>query len=414
MTLVAFWFLALAVLWVGFFVLEGFDFGVGMLHGAVGRDEPGRRSVISTIAPVWDGNEVWLIVAVAGTFAAFPGWYATMFSAFYPVILVVLVALIMRGVAFEFRSHSDTDRGRRVWSAALTAGSAVIPLGLGIMLGGLLAGIPIDSSQEFVGGLGDLLSPYALASGVTLTLLCLLHGAVYLSLRTTGAALHARARRVAGVLGPVTALAVLGFAVWTRVVGGDGFLLSFIELVAVLAAIAAAVLVRGARSGAAFAATAVSLAATVVSILSELYPRVMVSSLGSANDLTTTNTASASYSLTVLTVVLAVLLPVVLGYQVWTYYVFRGRLRGPRVGAGEPGRAIPAPRGARATAGAPTSSDLTEDAESPAAPAGGAGSGAGGGRSGGALPMLRLATGGLALLLAWLLMRLVLVSRATH
>jgi hypothetical protein len=156
----------------------------------------------------------------------------------------------------------------------------------------------------------------------------------------------------------------------------------------------------------------VSLAATVVSILSELYPRVMVSSLGSANDLTAANTASASYSLTVLTVVLAVLLPVVLGYQAWTYYVFRGRLRGPRVGDGEPGRAIPAPRGARATAGAPTSSDLTEDAESPAAPGGGAGSGAGGGRSGGTLPMVRLATGGLVLVLASLLLRQVFVSRA--
>jgi cytochrome d ubiquinol oxidase subunit II len=411
MTLVAFWFLALAVLWVGFFVLEGFDFGVGMLHGAVGRDEPGRRSVISTIAPVWDGNEVWLIVAVAGTFAAFPGWYATMFSAFYPVILVVLVGLIMRGVAFEFRSHSDTDRGRRVWSVALTAGSAVIPLGLGIMLGGLLAGVPIDSTQEFVGDLGDLLSPYALASGVTLTLLCLLHGAVYLSLRTTGAALHARARRVARVLGPVAALAVLGFAVATRVVAGGGFLLSFIELTAVLAAIAAAALVRGTRYGAAFAATGVSLAATVVSILSELYPRVMVSSLGTGNDLTTANTASASYALTVMTVVLAVLLPVVLVYQGWTYHVFRGRLGGPRVGAGEPGPAIPAPRGARATAGAPTSSDMTEDAGSPAAPAGEARSGAGGGHSAGALPMLLLPVV-LALLLAWLLVRQVLVSRA--
>src|SRR3954453_12744821 len=209
MTLVAFWFLVLTVLWVGFLLLEGFDFGVGMLHGVVGRDERGRSAVISTIAPLWDGNEVWLIVAVAGTFAAFPGWYATMLSGFYPVFLVVLIALILRGVAFEFRSHAETDRSRRLWGSALAAGSLVIPFGLGIVLGGLLGGVPIDAQQQFTGNLGDLLAPYALATGVTLVLLCLLPGAAYLALLTAGASLHARARRTARALAPVTALAVL-------------------------------------------------------------------------------------------------------------------------------------------------------------------------------------------------------------
>src|SRR3954463_16391854 len=160
MTLVTFWFLVLTVLWTGFFVLEGFDFGVGMLRGVVSRDEVERRAVIATIGPLWDGNEVWLVVAAAGTFAAFPGWYATMFSGFYPVILLVLVGLILRGVAFEFRSHSETDRGRRLWGLALGAGSLVVPFGLGVVLGSLLGGVPIDSKQEFVGGLGDLLRPY--------------------------------------------------------------------------------------------------------------------------------------------------------------------------------------------------------------------------------------------------------------
>ncbi|HVI37598.1 MAG TPA: cytochrome d ubiquinol oxidase subunit II [Gaiellales bacterium] len=412
MTLVAFWFLVLTVLWAGFFLLEGFDLGVGMLHGVVGRDEPGRRAVISTIGPLWDGNEVWLIVAAAGTFAAFPGWYATMFSAFYPVVLLVLAGLILRGVSFEFRSHADTDRGRRVWSTTLVAGSVIVPFGLGIVLGSLLGGVPIDAQQEFTGGLADLLAPYALATGVALTLLCLLHGAAYLALRTAGAALHARARSAARALGPATALAVLGWCIWTRVVSGNGFLLSFIELGAVLAAIAAAVLVRGGREGAAFAATSATMVAVVVSLFTELYPRVMVSSSGAANDLTAQNTASGSYSLTVMTVVVAVLLPVVLLYQGWTYHVFRARLRGPRVGAGEPGPAIPAPRRTPASAGAPRSSDLTEDAGSPAAPAGDGRRGAGGGHSAGALPMLLLATGGLALLMAWLLLRQVLVSRA--
>jgi cytochrome bd ubiquinol oxidase subunit II len=415
MTLVAFWFLILTVLWVGFFLLEGFDFGVGMLHGVVGRDEPGRRAVISTIAPVWDGNEVWLVVAAAGTFAAFPGWYATMFSGFYPVVLVVLVALILRGVAFEFRGHSETDRGRRVWGTALTVGSALVPLGLGIVLGGLLGGVPIDAQQEFVGGLGDLLSPYALATGVTLTLLCLLHGAAYLSLRTTGAALHARARRVSRRLAPVTALAVLGFCTWTRVVSGNGFLLSLTELGAVLAAIGAAVLVRGPRAGAAFAATSVTTAAVVAALFGELYPRVMVSSLGAANDLTAQNTASGSYSLTVMTVVLAVLLPVVLVYQGWTYHVFRSRLGGPPVGGDESGAVVPVPRRAEAAEDVPAAGVPTAPAEGPSRPP--VGSGPGDGRTwrrptGGVAPARRVVLGGLASLGAWLLLRQMVVSRA--
>jgi cytochrome d ubiquinol oxidase subunit II len=335
MTLVAFWFLVLTVLWTGFFLLEGFDLGVGMLHGVVGHDETGRRAVIGTIGPLWDGNEVWLVVAAAGTFAAFPGWYATMFSGFYPVVLVVLAGLILRGVSFEFRSHAETDRGRRLWSATLIAGSAIVPFGLGVVLGSLLGGVPIDAQQEFTGGLADLLAPYALATGVALTMLCLLHGAVFLRLRTAGQ-LHARAAGAARALSPATALAVIGWCIWTRVVSGNGFLLSFVELAAALAAIVAAVLVRTGSDGGAFAATSVTVVAVVVSLFTELYPRVMVSSSGAANDLTAQNTASGSYSLTVMTVVVAVLLPVVLLYQGWTYHVFRSRIRGPQVGVGEP------------------------------------------------------------------------------
>ncbi len=327
MSLDAFWFIVLAVLWTGFFLLEGFDFGVGMLHGIVGRDEAGRRAAVRSIGPVWDGNEVWLIVAVAVTFAAFPIWYATMLSGFYPVFLVVLVALILRGVSFEFRSHSESERSRRIWDGALVAGSLVIPLGLGIVLGGLLGGVPIDSEQEFAGGIGDLFGGYALVTGVTITLVCLLHGAVFLALRTEGD-LRARAMRIATVVGPVTAVAVLVFAAWTRIDSGHGVLLSVVELGAVLAAIAAVVFVRGGRDGAAFAATSATMAAVVVSIFAELYPRVMVSSLGAANDLTVSGTVSSPYALRVMTVVLAVLLPVILVYQGWTYHVFRGRLRG--------------------------------------------------------------------------------------
>ena len=186
MTLVSFWFVVLVVFWTGFLVLEGFDFGVGMLHGIVGRDEQGRRLAIGTIGPLWDGNEVWLIVAAAATFAAFPGWYATMFSGFYLVFLLLLVALIARGVSFEFYGKRDSARWRRAWDAATTGGSLLAPLLIGVALGNLLHGVPIGTDQEYAGTFTDLLNGYSLFTGVTLVLLCLLHGASFLALKTTG------------------------------------------------------------------------------------------------------------------------------------------------------------------------------------------------------------------------------------
>ncbi|GAA4799704.1 cytochrome d ubiquinol oxidase subunit II [Actinomycetospora chlora] len=341
MTLAEFWFIALTVVWVGFLLLEGCDFGVGMLHGVVGRDEAGREEAIGTIAPVWDGNEVWLVLAVGGTFAAFPAWYATMFSGFYPLVLLALVALILRGVSFEFRAHAGSARSRRLWSAALTAGSAVTPLVIGTVLAGLLHGVPVDAAQEFVGGLGDLVAPYAVYTGVTITVVCLLHGAVFLALRA-GGEVRDRAGRAARLLGPLAAVAVAVFAVWTRLGDGHGVLLSLVELVAVVAAIAAVVLAKTGRWGAAFTATAVTMATVVVTIFAALAPRVVVSTLGPAQDLTIANTAASPYALTLMTIVLAVLLPVVLLYQGWTYVVFRRRLRGE----GRPGAptAGPLPR----------------------------------------------------------------------
>jgi cytochrome d ubiquinol oxidase subunit II len=319
-----FWFIVLVVVWAGFLLLEGFDFGVGMLHRVVGRDEEGRSLAIRTIGPVWDGNEVWLIVAIAATFAAFPAWYATALSAFYPLILIVLVALILRGVSFEFRSHAETPRSSNLWSGALAGGSLVAPLGLGIMLGGFLGGIPIDAREEFVGGFGDLFGPYAVLTGVTITLVSLLHGAVFLAMRTTDD-MRLRALRIAKVLGPVVALVVIAWIALTRFDSG-GALLSVIELATVIVVIAAAVLVHAGREVAAFVATCATTAGVVVSLFSELYPRVMVSSLSAANDLTVTGTASSSYALGVMTVVLVVLLPIILLYQGWTLYVFRNRV----------------------------------------------------------------------------------------
>src|SRR5215471_5050409 len=203
MAFVPFWFVLIAILWTGFFVLEGFDLGVGMLHGIVGRDEAGRRAVINTIGPLWDGNEVWLVVAGAAIFAAFPGWYATMFSGFYLALVLLLGSLMARGTSFEFRGKRDSARWRHTW-------------------GDLLAGLPIDKSGEYTGSFWHLLQPYGIYTGITLVAICVLHGATFVTLKTTGEVAD-RAARVARGAGPAVALIVLGWAVWTHVIAGKGF-----------------------------------------------------------------------------------------------------------------------------------------------------------------------------------------------
>jgi cytochrome d ubiquinol oxidase subunit II len=324
-SLVPFWYIVIAVLWTGFFILEGFDFGVGMLHGVIGRDEAGRRAAINTIGPLWDGNEVWLIVAGAGMFAAFPGWYATMFSAYNLALVLLLAALIVRGVAFEYRGKRDAASWRRTWDVLLTTGSLLAPLLIGVALAGLLHGLPINSAQNFTGSFWDLLQPYALFTGVTLVLICLLHGATFLSLKTTGD-MEERSWQVARRVAPFTAAAVIAFIIWTHVTAGTTFFLNVIELLAVLAVLAAFWLVYGHRGGFAFAATTVTMASCILSIFTDLYPNVMVSSTSKAYNLTVHNTASNPYSLKAMTVVVVIFLPLVLGYQTWTYYVFRRRV----------------------------------------------------------------------------------------
>ena len=323
--LIPFWYIIIAVLWTGFFILEGFDFGVGMLHSVIGADEAGRRAAINTIGPLWDGNEVWLIVAGAGMFAAFPGWYATMFSAYNLALVLLLASLIVRGVAFEYRGKRDAARWRRTWDVLLTAGSLLAPLLIGVALAGLLHGLPINSSQNYTGSFWELLQPYALFTGITLVLVCLLHGATFLCLKTTGD-MRERSWQVARRVAPFTGAAVIGFIIWTHVTASTAFFLNLIELLAVLAVLAAVWLVYSRSEGFAFAATTVTIAACVLSIFVDLYPNVMVSSTSRAYNLTVHNTATGGYSLKVMTVVVIVLLPVVLAYQTWTYYVFRRRV----------------------------------------------------------------------------------------
>jgi cytochrome d ubiquinol oxidase subunit II len=323
--LIPFWFIIIAILWTGFFILEGFDFGVGMLHSLIGTDEAGRRAAINTIGPLWDGNEVWLIVAGAAMFAAFPGWYATMFSAYYLALFLLLASLIVRGVAFEYRGKRDALRWRRTWDVFLTVGSLLAPLLIGVALGGLLHGLPINSAQNYTGSFWDLLQPYALFTGITLVLVCLLHGATFLCLKTTGD-MRERSWQLARRIAPVTGAVVVGFAIWTHVTYSSTFFLNPIELLTILAAIAAIWLVYEHREGFAFAATTVTIAACIVSLFTGLYPNVIVSSTKAAYNLTVHNTASGAYSLKVMTVVVIIFLPLVLAYQTWTYYVFRRRV----------------------------------------------------------------------------------------
>ncbi len=322
------WFIILALLWVGFFVLEGFDFGVGMLHTIVGRTDTERRVAINTIGPWWDGNEVWLIVAGAGTFAAFPGWYATMFSALYLALVVLLAALIARGVAFEFRGRRDDPRWRATWTWCMSIGSLLIPLLIGVGLGDLLVGLPIDSAHNFTGNFFDLLQPYGLWTGLTLVSLCLLHGASFLKLRTTGV-VRERAGALARPLGWVAIAMVIGWVAWTLAVTGHADVPGPVEALAVLAVLAAVRLASTDSDGWAFTTSAVAIAATVGSLFIELYPHVMVSSTSAAYDLTVSNTASGHYALVVMTIVTVLFFPLVLVYQGWSFHVFRARVKAP-------------------------------------------------------------------------------------
>ena len=337
MTLEILWFCLLAFFWTAYFVLEGFDFGVGMLLPVLGRSEADRSTMFESIGPLWDGNEVWLVIAGGATFAAFPVWYATMFSGFYLALLLILALLIVRVLSFEWRGKAESPGWKAFWAWMNTIGSIGAPLLWGIALASLLHGVPIASDQTYAGDFGDLFSAYTILAGIAVCLLFALHGAVFLTLRTLGD-LRERARLTASRLAPAAAVVGAGFLVWTLVVAGDvndkGVFPGILPVaVAAVAVVAAVFLVRAANERWAFVATATAIGAVVVTLFVSLYPRVMVSDPDFANSLTVENASSAHYSLTVMTVVAAVLLPVVLLYQAWTYHVFRARLGGEDAGS---------------------------------------------------------------------------------
>ncbi|MDA8237057.1 MAG: cytochrome d ubiquinol oxidase subunit II [Chloroflexi bacterium] len=327
MELTTVWFILIAVLWIGYFVLEGFDFGVGILLRILGRDEPERRAILRTIGPVWDGNEVWLLVAGGATFAAFPEWYATLFSGFYLALFAILVALIFRGIAIEYRNKRPDPAWRSRWDWAITGGSFTAALLWGVAFGNIVQGVPIDANKQFTGTFFTLLNPYGILGGLTTLLLFTTHGAVFLALKSEGV-IRERANRAAWLIGLPTAVVAVAFLAWTQLIRGDA-------ASAIIAALAAAAFVGGIaanrvrREGWAFLGSAAAIALAVVSLFVALFPDVMPSSTDAAYSLTTTNASSTEYTLTIMTVVAVLFTPLVLLYQGWTYWVFRKRISVP-------------------------------------------------------------------------------------
>jgi cytochrome d ubiquinol oxidase subunit II len=324
------WFVIIAVLWTGYFVLEGFDFGVGMLLPVLGRGkhaadtEARRRVMVNTIGPVWDGNEVWVLTAGGATFAAFPHWYATMFSTFYLPLLLILVALIVRNLGFDYRGKRDDAQWRARWDKAIVVGSLVPALLWGVALTNLVRGLPIDADKEFTGTLFTLLNPVSLLGGLVTLGLFLTHGALFVALKTTGP-IRADARALAtrtGVVSAVLAVLLLG------ILGvASGTVVSWLTTVVAAGALVGALLanLRG-REGWAFVGTFVTIAMAVTTYFLLLFPDVMPSSTNPAWSLTTANASSTDYTLTIMTWVAVVFTPVVLLYQSWTYWVFRKRI----------------------------------------------------------------------------------------
>jgi len=340
-TLQTIWFLLIAVLWVGYFILEGFDFGVGVLLPFVSKNEADRRAVLTTLGPVWDGNEVWVLVAGGATFAAFPEWYATLFSGFYLPLFLILTSLIVRGVAFEYRSKYGKAQWRQRWDIAIVIASFLPALLWGVAFANIVRGVPIEKSAdgylEYVGGFFNLLNPYALLGGLVTLTVFLTHGAIFLALKTDGG-IRARARALALKIGLVAAVAAVAFLGWT-----NAMLAEFNGLVFGLSLIVASLWLAGLfailkiREGWAFIFSAGTIATFVATLFYALYPRVMPSSLGSEFDLTISNASATENTLTVMSWVAVVMTPLVLIYQGWTYWVFRKRVSASQISNPEMG-----------------------------------------------------------------------------
>jgi cytochrome d ubiquinol oxidase subunit II len=321
------WFILISILFIGFFFLEGFDFGVGILLPFIGKKDAERRVVINTIGPFWDGNEVWIITAGGAIFAAFPNWYATMFSGFYLALLLILVALILRGVAFEFRSKKESKKWRSNWDYILCGSSFLLAILWGVAMANLIKGVPIDKTMNFTGGFFNLISPYTLAAGITSLLVFSFHGAVFLTLRTEGI-IKDRARSAALKIGIFTVAAAALLIVLTAF-QTDLFKSRIAWAAAVLGALLLLIswlLVNNKRLKLAMVLSGAAIAFGVAALFLGLFPRVMVSTISPEFSLTIYNASSSAKTLSLMTKVALVFVPIVLAYQTWTYYIFRKRV----------------------------------------------------------------------------------------
>jgi cytochrome d ubiquinol oxidase subunit II len=318
------WFIAIAVLWTGYLFLEGFDLGVGMLMKIFARNNTERRVLLNTIGPVWDGNEVWLLTAGGATFAAFPFWYASLFSALYLPLLLVLVALIFRAVAFEYRGKVDTDRWRNTWDWAIAVGSFLAAFGVGAALGLTTTGLPLDANGDRDGGPFAWFSWYAVLGGLAVVGFALLHALAFLALKTDGEVRH-RARQWFVRLLPVLLLPMAGWAIGVQVLSGKAWTLVVLAVAVVAAAVAWAQARKG-NEGRAFLAIGVFLLGGSTSIFGAVFPVVLPSTIDPAFNLTIANASSSDYTLGLMSIVACVGLPLVIAYQAWTYWVFRRRV----------------------------------------------------------------------------------------
>jgi cytochrome d ubiquinol oxidase subunit II len=319
-----FWFIAIATLWLGYLFLEGFDFGVGMLLRVFGATEPDRRAMLTTIGPVWDGNEVWLIVAAGATFAAFPQWYASLFSAAYLLMVLILLALIGRGVAIEWRGKVDSPRWRARWDLVMGVGSLVATLGVGLLLSWNILGLPLDSHGDRLGSPFAALTWTSALGALMFTGFALIHGAVFVALKTVGP-LRGRARRFALRCLPVGLAPLVALVVVAQTREGSTWTW-FLAAAMVVAAVLAWWRLSAGREGQAFSLLGLTLATAMVALFGALYPNVLPSTVDAANSLTVADASSSPYTLTVMTWLAAFGAPAVLIYQGWTYWVFRKRV----------------------------------------------------------------------------------------
>lgn len=321
------WFILVTVLFAGFFILEGFDYGVGMLTPILGKNDQERRMIINSIGPVWDGNQVWLITAGGATFAAFPHVYATLFSGFYLALFLMLVGLIIRGVSFEFRSKEESPAWRTMWDNLLAFGSFIPALLWGVAVANLMRGVPIDGKMQYVGTFFDLLNPYALVGGVAFLFVFLYHGASYLYLKVEGDLME-RARAMALKLGVVTAVACLALVglTYTSTDLFNSVLAAAALLLAVVAFLVSYYFMYAKQGGKAFIFSVVTILLTTVAFFAGLFPRIMVSSLKPEWSLTITNAASSQPTLLLMTIAAGIFVPIVLVYQGWVYWKFAHRI----------------------------------------------------------------------------------------